>query len=219
MLRQQVIVPNKQLILPDKQIIIPFTDPTLKKDDVQILNTIQKNNHVDINDYRVSEWVKCRANPLYFILNYVYLQEIGGKIKYDDKNLHLKLRRVVRIIFNFKMCLFMASRQLGKSSIAAAILAWASIFFPNNRIVILNFQKSAAQENLKKIKFIIKHLPLWMQVKDASRSEMKTYLELQNGSRIDTFYPSSTTPPATLARSLTIPILYIDELGFIPHID
>lgn len=210
------------MLRPDSSIITPtpqFTQNFLNKNDQQILNEIQKANHVDINDHRVSEWVKCRSNPLYFILNYVYLPEIGGKIKYNDKNFHIKLRRVIRIIFRFKLCLFMASRQLGKSSIAAALLVWASIFFPNNRIVILNFQKSAAQENLKKIKFIIKYLPDWMKVKESSRSEIKTYLELDNGSRIDTFYPSSTTPPDTLARSLTIPILYVDELGFIPHID
>ena len=134
MLRQSIIMPNsKELIYPNKQIITPYTDTTLKKDDVQILNTIQNNNHVDINDYRVKEWIRCRSNPIYFILNYVYLQEIGGKLKYNETNFHLKLRRVVRVIFKYRMCLFMASRQLGKSSIAAAILAWASIFFPNTR--------------------------------------------------------------------------------------
>ena len=47
----------------------------------------------------------------------------------------------------------------------------------------------AAQENLKKIKFINKNLPAWMRVPNLSKSEIKTYLELQNGSRVDTFYP------------------------------
>jgi hypothetical protein len=103
------------------------------------------------------------------------------------------------------------------STIASAILSWAANFYPSNRIVIFNFKKDAAQENLRKIKFINDNLPPWMRVPNASRSEIKTYLELQNGSRVDTFYPSTTTPPDTLARSLSVPILYIDEGAFIPH--
>jgi len=105
------------------------------------------------------------------------------------------------------------------SSIAAAILSWAIIFYPDNRAVIFNFQKAAAQENLNKVKFVIKNLPAWlrMTVPNASRSEIKTYLELKNGSRLDTFYPSTTTSPDTLSRSLSVPIIYADEVAFIPH--
>ncbi len=335
--------------------------------DQRILNMIQETNKVDITDYNVSEWVKCRQNPLYFILNYVYFQEIGGKRKYNKDLLHDKFRRVVRAVFKYHMVLLLASRQLGKalsldtpiplfaggyvpmreikigdlildgngnstsviaitdvmygrtcyqlefdngdniiadedhfwkvsnftygfidkiqttkelfdiqatncyvfkverkndkvlgkfrklylkkvskvesvpvkciqvansdgmflcgesmipthnSTIAAGILAWAAIFFPSNRIVIFNFRKDAAQENLRKIKYIIKNLPSWMLVPNLSRSDIKTYLELQNGSRVDTFYPSTTADPNTLARSLSVPVLYIDECAYIPH--
>lgn len=103
------------------------------------------------------------------------------------------------------------------STISAGILSWAITFFPSNRAAIFNFQKMAAQENLKKIKFINKNLPPWMCVPNLSRSEIKTYLELQNGSRVDTFYPSTTTSPDTLSRSLSVPIIYVDEVAFIPH--
>jgi len=65
------------------------------------------------------------------------------------------------------------------STIAAGILAWALTFFPSNRAAIFNFQKLTAQENLKKIKFIVKNLPPWMRVPNLSKSEIKTYLELQ----------------------------------------
>jgi hypothetical protein len=199
----------------------PLADPVINNlllnTDQQTLNMIQQTNHVDINDYNVSEWIKCRQNPIYFILNYVHFQEIGGRRKYDKELLHDKLRRVVRAVYRYHMVILLASRQLGKSTIAAGILAWAATFFPNNRIVIFNFRKDAAQENLKKIKYIIKNLPPWMTVPNLSRSDIKTYLELQNGSRIDTFYPSTTSSPDTLARSLSVPVLYIDEGAFIPH--
>ena len=186
----------------------------LNNADYNTLNTLQETNGVDINDYNVNEWMKCRKNPLYFILNYVYFREYGGKQLYSKEFLHNKLRRVVRIIFKHHMSMLMASRQLGKSTISASILAWALIFYPDNRAVIFNFQKAAAQENLNKVKFVIKNLPPWlrMTVPNASRSEIKTYLELRNGSRIDTFYPSTTTSPDTLSRSLSVPIIYADKI-------
>jgi len=195
-------------------LITPVNNNTiLLNNDHQILNMIQETNHTDINDHHVSEWIKCRQNPLYFILNYVYFQEIGGRRKYDMDIFHAKLRRVVRSVFRYHMCILLASRQLGKSTLSASILAWAATFFPNNRIVIFNFRKDAAQENLKKIKYVIKNLPIWMKVPNQSKSDIKTYLELQNGSRIDTFYPSTTSSPDTLARSLSVPVLYVDKIS------
>jgi hypothetical protein len=197
----------------------PMINNLLLTQDYQSLNMLQETNEVDITEYNVNEWIKCRQNPLYFILNYVYFKEYGGKQLYTKEFLHPKLRRVVRTIFRHHMAMLMASRQLGKSSIAAAILSWAIIFYPDNRAVIFNFQKAAAQENLNKVKFVIKNLPAWlrMTVPNASRSEIKTYLELKNGSRLDTFYPSTTTSPDTLSRSLSVPIIYADEVAFIPH--
>jgi len=366
---------------------------SLLNTDKQTLNTIQEKNGVDITEERVSEWIKSRENPLYFILNYVYFQEFGGKQLYSREYMHAKFRRTVRTIFRYHMAILMASRQLGKalsldtpiplasggyttmgdinvgdwildgsgnptqvvattgimynrpcyqfefdngdtikadenhlwkisnstirikdelktskeifelqdkllklksstfckielpkkieyksnssfnlarknqdcnffrneiinvcissikkiesvpvrciqvanndgmflcgesmipthnSTIAAGILTWALTFFPSNRAAIFNFQKLTAQENLKKIKFIIKNLPPWMRVPNLSKSEIKTYLELQNGSRVDTFYPSTTTSPDTLSRSLSVPIIYIDEVAFISHME
>ncbi|MCK9439359.1 MAG: hypothetical protein WC188_03005 [Candidatus Caldatribacteriota bacterium] len=201
------LIKNRQQLIEEPQ-DSSIINNILLKSDYQTLNLIQEKNEIDINEKYVSEWVKCRQNPLYYILNYVYFQEIGGKQKYNKYLLHKKLRRVVRCAYKYHMCMLMASRQLGKSTISAALLSWASIFYPSNRIVIFNFRKDSAQENLKKIKFVNKNLPRWMAVPNSSRSDIKTYLELQNGSRIDTFYPSTTSSPDTLARSLSVPINY-----------
>ena len=339
---------------------------SLSRENFSLLNEIQRSNGIDINDHMIKEWIACKTNPLYFILNYVYLPEIGGRIKYSSNIMHKKIRRVVRVVMRLHSCLLMATRQLGKalyintpilqpngqwtimgklkagdyvldsfgspvrivavtdfmynrpcyilkfstgeeiiadenhvwnvsyvdhidklistkqmyelisnniqilisnqnrktidavsyilvesvirtesvpvrciqvdsedgmflcgktlipthnSSIAAALLSWAINFYPGNRALILNMQKRYAQENLSKIKFIHDNLPSWMKFSRASRSEIKEYFELRNGSRVDTLYPSSTTPPDSIARSLTLPILYIDEMAFIPHID
>ncbi|MFW6219376.1 MAG: LAGLIDADG family homing endonuclease [bacterium] len=101
------------------------------------------------------------------------------------------------------------------STIAACLLSWSAIFYPRTYIIVLNFQKKVGFGNLAKIRFVLNNLPSWMRIPETSKSVRKTYIELQNGSKIDIFYPSTTSKPETLARSLTAPILYIDEAAFI----
>jgi len=102
------------------------------------------------------------------------------------------------------------------STIAAMMLEWVANFFPGTQIVILNMSKSAAQENLNKIKGIHYHLPSFLKTGLKDNGNYKTYLEYENGSVIKTFFYSTTTSPDTMARSLTAPILYTDEIAFIP---
>lgn len=175
----------------------------------------------DIVKQRAIEWYKCRQNPLYWIYNYVYLEELGGAIKLTPDNLHPKMKRVVRSTIIYHRAVLMASRQLGKSSIAACLISWASVFFPRNKAIILNMKRQAGLKNLASIKYIIEQLPDWMVTKKRfkSKSDIKTYLELFNDSRIDVMYPSTVHSSNTLARSLTAPILYIDESAFIKDME
>jgi hypothetical protein len=147
------------------------------------------------------------------------IDEGGGTVLYKPELMHNKIRRVVRSIYQYKKCILMASRQLGKSTIAACLVVWAVIFYPRNKAVILNMKQNAGQRNLRTIKFIISNLPSWMVSSKPfkTKSEIKTYLELFNDSRVDVFYPATTHDPSTLARSLTVGVLYIDEAAFIRY--
>jgi hypothetical protein len=56
------------------------------------------------------EWYKCKTNPFYFIYNYVYIPEIGGRLKYSTENVHLKAKRVIRSVVKYHKAIFMATR-------------------------------------------------------------------------------------------------------------
>lgn len=172
-------------------------------------------------EQKAIEYVKCKNNILYFIFNYVRIPEIGGSLAYTPEHLHPKLRRVVRSAIRFDKVMFMASRQLGKSTIAAVIIEYMMNFYPKNRAIIINMKKSAALENLNKIKFIHESLPDFLKpgADKKTLADRKTYLEYENGSRVDVFYPSTASGPDQIARSLTAPVLYIDEVAFINHIE
>lgn len=166
------------------------------------------------------EYIRCKNNIFYFIFNYVYIPEIGGSLKYAPEHMHFKIKRVIRSAIRFDKVIFMATRQLGKSLTAAIIIEYMMNFYPKNRAIIINMKKSAAMENLSKIKFIHEMLPSFLKpgVTNKELADRKTYLEYENGSRVDTFYPSSTSGPETIARSMTSPVLYLDEAAFINHV-
>src|SRR6056297_2353024 len=190
----------------------------LNQSNEKIIQKINKKTK-DSSKEKALEWFRCKQNPFYFIYNYVHIPEhgTGGSFKLTADNLHPKMKRTVKSLYNYNKAVLMASRQLGKSSIAACMIAWAAVFYPGIQAIILNMRKNAGQNNLKTIKFIVQNLPSWMVTKNPfkSKSDIVTYVTLFNKSHIDVFYPSTTHSADTLARSLTSPILYIDEAAFI----
>lgn len=164
-----------------------------------------------------AEWWNCRRNPFYFIFNYVHIPEIGGVLKYDSSMMHSKVRQTVRAVAKYNKAILMASRQLGKSTISAALLEWACNFYPRMPVTVLNATKTFALENIEKVKFIHSQLPKFLQTPLKYRGERKTTIDYKNDSILRVFYPSSATSPSSLARSLTAPVLYIDEAAHIPH--
>lgn len=104
------------------------------------------------------------------------------------------------------------------STLAACIIAHTITFFPGIRSVLFNMDQGAGIENIDKLKFILANLPDWMKFLP-DKFVKKTYVELTNGSKASVFYPSTIKSPDQIARSLTIPCLYVDEAAFIPHIE
>jgi len=106
------------------------------------------------------------------------------------------------------------------STISAALLEYLLNFYPKNRAIILNMSKTAGLENIDRIRFMHDNLPLFLKSPHKNKAaDKKTFLEYDNGSKINVFFPSSATSPSTLARSLTSPILYVDECSFIRHMN
>ena len=62
------------------------------------------------NEQQLLEWYKCKQNPFYFIFNYVYIPEIGGKLKYNSTVMHANFKRTVRSIVKYHKCILMATR-------------------------------------------------------------------------------------------------------------
>ena len=157
------------------------------------------------------EFVRCKNNFLYFLHNYVRIPEVGGSSLYIPELMNDEFKRTVQCSLRFGRVILMATRQLGKSTISAALLEYLMNFYPRNRAIVLNMSKTAGLENMARIKFMHDNLPEFLSTPYKNRAaDRKTYLEYNNNSRCDVFYPSSATSPDQLARSLSSPILYVD---------
>ena len=173
--------------------------------------------HQDLTkEKQALEFVKCKNNFLYFLHNYVIIPEVGGSVLYSPDLMNPKFKMTIQMALKHGRVILLATRQLGKSTLAAAILEYLLNFYPSNRAIILNFSKSSGLENIDRVRFIHNNLPIFLASPYKNRAvERRTYIEYQNGSKISVFYPSSATSADTLARSLSSTILYVDECAFI----
>jgi len=175
-------------------------------------------NEIDI----ARAYLMCKMSPLFFIENFVIIEVAGGKIPIKESDLWYstpKYRQLIRGLQEFDAVSFMASRQHGKTQTVAEYLLWAIIFHPGLLIEYVTLDSKRATDFIKRIKFMLKELPDWLRVDFKGKSEKVTFIELENGARINSNYVSGSIDPDRLGRGMSAPIIYIDETAFIPKMD
>lgn len=110
----------------------------LSKDDISILHNLEKHNNINYEDSYVNEFLRCRNNIFYFVHNYCHIGEVGNPRLYTPDIMNRKYRRAIKSLHKYKKVIMMASRQLGKSSLAACLIAHAVTFFPGIKVVLFN---------------------------------------------------------------------------------
>lgn len=157
---------------------------------------------------QLSEYMKCKDDPKYFIENYC-------KIVTLDKGLQpFKLydcqKRKVDFIMGNRKTILMEGRQQGKTITAAACILHYSIFNDSKTIAIMANKSTAAREVLSRYQIMYEHLPLWMQ--QGVKTWNKGDVDLENGSRV---FTAATTSSGIRGKSVNW--LYIDEAAIIPN--
>jgi len=187
--------------------------------DLQDLNIVGKDNKpID----KAREYLKCKMSPLYFIENYLGAPVAGGYIKYSESELwwsSAKYRQFIKAIHECDAVEMMASRQHGKTQSALAYYLWVLLFFPKIQIEYVTLDSKRATDAIKRMKEMLSHLPKWLQIPFKGKSEKVTYIELENGSRMNSNYVSGSIDPDRLGRGMSAPLIYIDETAFIPKMD
>lgn len=171
---------------------------------------------------RAREYLKCKISPLYFIENFCAVPVAGGMIPIKESELWWstpKYRQFIKAIHEFDAVEMMASRQHGKTTSALLYYLWAMLFYPKLQIEYVTLDSKRATDAIKRMKEMLAYLPKWLRVPFKGKSEKVTYIELENGSRMNSNYVSGSIDPDRLGRGMSAPLIYIDETAFIPKAD
>jgi hypothetical protein len=156
----------------------------------------------------VKEYMKCAADPIYFIENYCYIVTLDHGLKlfklYDCQ------KNKVNVIHNNRRVILMEGRQQGKTTTSAAYILWYTIFQANKTVAILANKATAAREVLDRYQTMYELLPKWMQ--QGVTTWNKGDIELENGSKV---FTAATGKSGIRGKSVNM--LYVDEAAIIPN--
>jgi len=159
----------------------------------------------------IKEIVRCGKDPNYFIENYVRISHPElGPIPFRTYPFQQDLLQDYNA---YRFNIILKARQLGISTITAAYSAWLILFHREKNILVVATKLSTAGNLVKKVKFMIKSLPPWLQIADISIDNRNSF-ELSNGSQIKA---SSTSADA--GRSEALSLLVVDEAAHVDGLD
>jgi hypothetical protein len=160
----------------------------------------------DYTPEMVEEIDKCKEDLLHFAENYFYILNIDeGRIKIK---LYEAQKKILRGLKDNRFFCLLASRQVGKSTIATIFILWMANFFPDQKILLVANKESTAIEIFGRVRMAYEMLPVWL--KSPVVEYAKTAMELENGSSI-----KITTTTGTAGRGSSCSLLIIDEAAFI----
>jgi len=156
-------------------------------------------------------WAKCKADPAYFIENYLETfdktRQTYVKFKPFPKQLD-----AIRAYKDNRYNIVLKYRQAGISTLTAAYIVWLISFASSDnpqKILILANKRETAMEFLNKAKVFHSQLPSWISV-DIGDTNSKQNVRFSNGCEI-----KAVATSADALRGYTPSLLILDEAAFI----
>lgn len=163
-----------------------------------------------IKDIIKEEYMKCAADPVYFMKKYAKIQHpTRGTILFD---LWKFQEEVLRDFQNNRYNICLKSRQLGISTLIAGYSLWMMLFGNDKNILVIATKQDTAKNLVTKVRFMNSNLPSWL--KTPVVEDNKLSLRFKNGSQI-----KAVSAAADSGRSEALSLLIIDEAAFIENID
>ena len=163
-----------------------------------------------LRDIIKEEYVKCAANPVYFMKKYSKIQHpVRGKILFELWDFQ---EDVLRDFQNHRYNICLKSRQLGISTLIAGYSLWLMLFQTDQNILVIATKQETAKNLVTKARVMYDNLPSWL--KTGVVEDNKLSLRFKNGSQI-----KAVSAAADAARSEALSLLIIDEGAFIDNIE
>ncbi|MCK9325467.1 MAG: hypothetical protein M0P69_08200 [Bacteroidales bacterium] len=135
-------------------------------------------------------------------------------------------RKALDSILCNRLNILLKARQLGVTWLVLACAVWRTIFTPGYTVIALSKTEDDAKELVRRVEFILRHLPLWM-VQERVSAKKRSWQQFsgptwESTTQVVTIYhpgqepavfKSMTSAPGS-GRSLTANLLVLDEWAF-----
>lgn len=180
------------------------------KSDRYLGNTNLKAAGVNINfsEKQVEEYVRCAADPVYFIKNYVKIISLDkGTVPFSMYHFQ---EEMVELCHKNRFVISKMPRQSGKSTTVTSYLLHYILFNQSMSVALLANKLTTARELLGRLKMAYEFLPLWLQ--QGVLEWNKGSIVLENGSKV---LASSTSSSAIRGGSFNC--ILLDEFAYVPQ--
>lgn len=148
---------------------------------------------------------RCKDDVIYFADRYAFAMTDEGV---DKIKLRPYQKKVLKAFQNNRYCIYLASRQVGKSIMAAIFISWYLCFHYDRNVLVVANKFQTTNEIVSKIKHVLQNLPFFL--KPGIRNIAVTTIALDNGSKL---ISSATTPTAGIG--FTNHLVYADEFAYV----
>jgi len=171
-------------------------------------NVKRANELVEFRPENLVELERCERDPIHFITEYCKIEHpIHGIIPFD---LYPFQKDLIESFLNNRFTLALCSRQLGKTTCAAAFFLWYASFEEHKTVLIVSNKESNATEFIHRIQVMYEYLPRWLKPGVTSDGWNKKSVGFDNGCRVISRATSESS-----ARGLSLSIVFADELAFV----
>lgn len=150
-------------------------------------------------------------DPFFFSKFIFVINPVLGRVNF---NLYPYQKGVLYNFLKYRFNIILKFRQAGITELISMYCLWLAMFHPNKKINIISIKDTIAKKVLKKIKFMYKNLPWYLQtpIINGRVGELGTSsaIEFNNGSLIESIPTSEQA-----GRSESLSLLVIDEAAIV----
>ena len=172
-------------------------------------------NAGNLSSEQVRTLARVVQDVFYFSLFIFVVHPVRGKVRFE---LYPYQKSVLYQFVKDRFNIILKFRQAGITELISMYCLWLAMYHPNKKINIISIKDTTAKKVLKKIKYMYKNLPYYLQVPiingRTGEYGSASMIEFNNGSFIESIPTSSEA-----GRSESLSLLVIDEAAIVRWAD
>lgn len=172
-------------------------------------------NAGNLSSEQVRTLARVVQDVFYFSLFIFVVHPVRGKVRFG---LYPYQKSVLYQFVKDRFNIILKFRQAGITELISMYCLWLAMYHPNKKINIISIKDTTAKKVLKKIKYMYKNLPPYLQVPIVNGRTGEygsaSMIEFNNGSFIESIPTSSEA-----GRSESLSLLVIDEAAIVRWAD